>query len=184
MAARCTIHLRHETDRGPDGQHPSLTRYTYALSSREVQRPEHGTARAMLACDFCGHDVGFTVFSVAYTRRLRALWCGLLLLLAGLSAVPFLWLSVVVGILPEDYLLVLPVWLHATLLVAGVLSTRVVFLCHFYWADEFGVRALHRWRYSGSGELPDEQRGEFVAKCVGRDAVPASRRSPPSSDQE
>ncbi|MFC9863907.1 MULTISPECIES: hypothetical protein [unclassified Streptomyces] len=161
-----------------------MVRHSYALSSRDVRRPEHGKATALMACEYCGHDVSFAVFSVTYTRRLRALWFGLLLLLTGLSAVPFFWLAEVLGLFHEGYFLALPVWLDATLLVAGMLSTRLVFLCHFYWADEFGVRALYRWRHSGSNELSDEQRGEFVARCVGRDAIAVLKKSPMSSEPD
>ncbi|MFE2937629.1 hypothetical protein ACFXKG_00910 [Streptomyces sp. NPDC059255] len=156
VAAQCTIHLRHETDRRPHEKHSSLIQYSYVLSSRDVERPEHGKATVLMTCDFCGHRAGFSVFSVTCTRRLRALWFGLLLLLSGLSAVPFFWLAEVFGLF-RNYFLALPQWLSVGLAVAGVLATRVVFFRHFYWADEFGVRALHRWRYSGSHELSDEQ---------------------------
>ncbi|WP_367125451.1 hypothetical protein [Streptomyces phytohabitans] len=149
-----------------------MIQLSYASSFRELQRPERGRITETVVCGYCGAGVSFRVFSVAFTRRVRALWLGLLLLLAGLSMVPFPWLATVAGILPfKDYMVAMPEWLLVTLVAAGMLSLRVVFFCHFYWSDEFGVRTLHRWRYSGSLEGPDEQRGEYVARCVGRDAV-------------
>lgn len=163
----CILSLRHETGRRPGDEDKSLVRISYVDSSRPVQRPEHGMATETVVCDECGRTVEFTVFSVRRTRRIR-MWLFVLLLV--LITVPVLAaVSLYVMIAGPGWGSVdsLPSWVLIAPVTAGLLSLWAIPFSYFYWSDEFGVRSLHRWRYTHQTVLPDERRQNFIAKCAG-----------------
>jgi hypothetical protein len=65
------------------------------------------------------------------------------------------------------YIDALPSWLQIGSITAGVLSLRIIPFSYFLWSDEFGIRSLHRWRYTGQVVVSDVRRGNFVATCAG-----------------
>ncbi|WP_433476025.1 hypothetical protein ACQPZP_02690 [Spirillospora sp. CA-142024] len=182
ISTQCTLRLRHETGRRPDSKHKSLVQISFVDSTRVVQRPEHGKAKEVVVCDHCGRTVDFTVFSVKRTHRARTLWFALLMAL--------LTLPVAAGILffdmfasPDLGLIdAIPAWLFTTVATAGMLSLWVIGYSYFYWSDEFGIRSPYRWRHTGQSAIPDNHRGNFIAKCIGTwdQQDPPPTPSPPS----
>ncbi|NDU76426.1 hypothetical protein GWI34_27915 [Actinomadura sp. DSM 109109] len=143
-----------------------MVNISFVDSSRQVERPEHGRAVEAVVCDHCGRSVEFTVFSAGRTQRVRRIWSAALILLLTLGVVALVFivdLFVWPGLTGA-----LPIWASSSVIVAGLLSMWVAGFAFFFWSDEFGVRSLHRWRFTGqmvvSGDL---RRGEFVATCPG-----------------
>ncbi|WP_433466096.1 hypothetical protein [Spirillospora sp. CA-128828] len=167
ISTQCTLRLRHETGRTPDRKNKSLFHITLVDSTRVVQRPEHGKAKEAVVCDHCGRSVDFTVFSVKRTHRVRVLWFTLLMALLTLLVAAVVLLFNTFASPGWGYIDALPTWLDATVTTAGLLSTWVIGFSFFYWSDEFGIRSLYRWRYTGQVATPDTHRGNFIAKCIG-----------------
>jgi hypothetical protein len=167
ISPRCTLRLRHETSRWPDETRKSLSHISFVDSSREVQRPEHGKARETVLCDHCGRSAEFTVFSVKRTQRMRTLWSTLSMSLLALIVAGFVFMFNLFASPGWGYFDALPTWAEATVITSGILSMWVTGFVLFLWADEFGIRSVHRWRHTGQVAVPDKQRGNFIGTCAG-----------------
>lgn len=107
------------------------------------------------------------MLSVKHTRRMRTLWLTALLSLLTLSGAGLVFIFNMVAGPGWSYIDALPTWAEATVITSGILSMWVAGLSLFFWSNEFGIRSLHRWRYTGQQVIADSRRGSYVGTCPG-----------------